>query len=136
MRRLLYLAALSMVATLLFAPAAMGQTGDRDCADFATQADAQAFFLAQGGPAADPHRLDADNDGIACENLPLGPAVPLPTVPVDQYAAPDQYAVPQQPTQPQAQALPTTGGPAPLLLPAAGLLLGAGLIGLRMIRRS
>jgi len=44
--------------------------GDRDCSDFATQAEAQAFFLANGGPARDPHRLDGDRDGIACESLP------------------------------------------------------------------
>ncbi|HKP54024.1 MAG TPA: thermonuclease family protein [Chloroflexia bacterium] len=43
---------------------------DRDCADFATQAEAQAFFIAAGGPEQDPHRLDGDNDGVACENLP------------------------------------------------------------------
>nr|WP_322822036.1 MBL fold metallo-hydrolase [Chloroflexus sp.] len=44
--------------------------GDRNCSDFATQAEAQAFFLANGGPARDPHRLDGDDDGIACESLP------------------------------------------------------------------
>ena len=43
---------------------------DRDCSDFTTQAEAQAFFLANGGPGRDPHRLDGDNDGIACERLP------------------------------------------------------------------
>ena len=43
---------------------------DRDCGDFATQAQAQCLFRAAGGPARDPHRLDADNDGIACESLP------------------------------------------------------------------
>jgi len=43
---------------------------DRDCADFATQAEAQAFFIAAGGPERDPHRLDGDNDGVACETLP------------------------------------------------------------------
>jgi endonuclease YncB( thermonuclease family) len=43
---------------------------DRDCADFATQAEAQAFYLAAGGPAADPHQLDAEGDGLACETLP------------------------------------------------------------------
>jgi hypothetical protein len=37
-------------------------TADRDCADFPTQAEAQAA-LAPG----DPERLDADSDGIACE---------------------------------------------------------------------
>ncbi|HEY0401647.1 MAG TPA: excalibur calcium-binding domain-containing protein [Blastococcus sp.] len=38
---------------------------DRDCADFASQPDAQAAFDAVPG---DPERLDGDNDGQACEN--------------------------------------------------------------------
>lgn len=38
---------------------------DRDCPDFATQADAQAALTAAPG---DPERLDADDDGIACED--------------------------------------------------------------------
>jgi hypothetical protein len=38
---------------------------DRDCRDFRTQAEAEAFFKAQG--PGDPHRLDADHDGVACE---------------------------------------------------------------------
>ncbi len=44
--------------------------GDKDCSDFATHADAQAFFISQGGPSSDPHRLDGDHDGSACETLP------------------------------------------------------------------
>ena len=43
---------------------------DRDCGDFDTQREAQEFFKAAGGPTTDRHRLDADNDGIACETLP------------------------------------------------------------------
>ncbi|KAB2809609.1 hypothetical protein F9L07_21650 [Pimelobacter simplex] len=43
---------------------------DRDCSDFPNQAAAQAFYTANGGPASDPHRLDAEGDGIACETLP------------------------------------------------------------------
>jgi competence protein ComEC len=43
---------------------------DRDYGAFETHAEAQAFFIAAGGPARDPHRLDGDNDGIACESLP------------------------------------------------------------------
>ena len=43
---------------------------DCDCDDFNTQEEAQAFFLAAGGPERDPHRLDGDNDDIACEHLP------------------------------------------------------------------
>jgi hypothetical protein len=40
---------------------------DKNCTDFATQAAAQEFYIAQGGPALDPHDLDRDHDGIACE---------------------------------------------------------------------
>lgn len=40
---------------------------DYDCSDFATQEEAQEH-LSPG----DPDRLDADNDGIACEDLPSG----------------------------------------------------------------
>ena len=43
---------------------------DKDCSDFATQAVAQAFFLTEGGPDIDPHRLDVNNDGAVCESLP------------------------------------------------------------------
>lgn len=41
--------------------------GDCDCGDFATQAQAQAVLNAFPG---DPHRLDGDRDGVACESLP------------------------------------------------------------------
>jgi hypothetical protein len=41
-------------------------SGDLDCADFATQAEAQAEFDAD---PSDPNGLDADNDRIACEEL-------------------------------------------------------------------
>jgi hypothetical protein len=37
---------------------------DRDCPDFATQAEAQEFFRSQG--PGDPHGLDEDGDGRAC----------------------------------------------------------------------
>jgi len=43
---------------------------DRDCSDFDSQKEAQAFYEAAGGPEKDPHRLDPDRDGIACESLP------------------------------------------------------------------
>lgn len=41
---------------------------DKDCKDFKTHAEAQAFFESAG--PGDPHRLDADGDGLACESLP------------------------------------------------------------------
>lgn len=43
---------------------------DRDCADFPTQRAAQIFFLEQGGPGRDPHHLDGNRDGVACEGNP------------------------------------------------------------------
>lgn len=42
---------------------------DYDCSDFSTQKEAQAFFESNGGPSNDPHRLDQDKDGVACETL-------------------------------------------------------------------
>lgn len=41
---------------------------DRDCSDFTTQAEAQAFYEAQG--PGDPHRLDSNDDGVVCTSLP------------------------------------------------------------------
>ena len=49
--------------------AAEAPDGDRDCGDFASWAEAQAFYEESGGPASDPHSLDPDRDGIACESL-------------------------------------------------------------------
>ena len=42
--------------------------GDWNCGDFSSQAEAQAFYEGEGGPAIDPHDLDRDRDGVACEN--------------------------------------------------------------------
>ena len=51
------------------APVPVNSAGaDRDCPDFGSQGEAQRFFLANGGPSSDPHRLDRDDDGIACES--------------------------------------------------------------------
>ena len=47
---------------------------DRNCGDFATWQEAQDFYIAEGGPSQDPHRLDRDKDGTACESLPGAPA--------------------------------------------------------------
>ena len=43
---------------------------DRNCGDFDTWQEAQAFYEAAGGPDKDRHRLDRDGDGVACESLP------------------------------------------------------------------
>lgn len=47
------------------APAASAHRRDYDCADFANQAEAEEYLL-----PGDPYNLDADGDGIACEDLP------------------------------------------------------------------
>ena len=41
---------------------------DRDCSDFETQAEAQAFFEAAG--PGDPNRLDGNGDGVVCTSRP------------------------------------------------------------------
>jgi len=45
-------------------------TGDYDCSDFSSHSEAQDFFESEGGPSNDPHGLDRDGDGLACETLP------------------------------------------------------------------
>lgn len=45
-------------------------TNEYNCSDFKTQPEAQKFFKNAGGPTTDTNRLDGDNDGIACEDLP------------------------------------------------------------------
>ncbi|GAB2768286.1 hypothetical protein GCM10027020_21520 [Nocardioides salsibiostraticola] len=62
----------ALVSGLLVGVTAPGAVAvpDRDCGDFDTQAAAQRFYLDQGGPKSDPHRLDADGDGVACESNP------------------------------------------------------------------
>jgi hypothetical protein len=55
-----------VLASMVALPASA--VADRDCGDFPSQAAAQIFYLNHGGPHSDPHRLDSDNDGVACES--------------------------------------------------------------------
>ena len=57
---------------LLFAIPAPSLAADKDCSDFSNQKKAQEFFE-KHGPGNDPHHLDGDGDGVACESnsLPL-----------------------------------------------------------------
>jgi hypothetical protein len=59
--------ALALIAAAAMAPPALAFR-DRDCADFKSHAQAQRFFQ-KHNPSRDPHNLDGDNDGIACEDL-------------------------------------------------------------------
>jgi hypothetical protein len=56
---------LLLVVAFLLINVAPASARDYDCADFANQAEAEEYLL-----PGDPYRLDADNDGIACEDLP------------------------------------------------------------------
>jgi hypothetical protein len=74
---------------------ALAQTA-KSCADFKTQAEAQAFYNAHknDNPSnPDPFQLDVDGDGKACEGLPAAPATtaaPAATVAPATTAAPTQ----------------------------------------------
>jgi hypothetical protein len=59
---------------LLTAAVSLGFSGtahaaDLDCANFATQAEAQAVLVAD---PSDPNRLDANHNGVACEEYIYG----------------------------------------------------------------
>ena len=58
-----------LTAGLSYPLAGVALAQDVDCPDFATQAEAQAVF---DRDPSDPNRLDADDDGVACEALPGG----------------------------------------------------------------
>lgn len=49
----------------------IGEEGDRNCADFSCQQDAQAWHNSHPEDG-----LDGDNDGVACESLPLCSSIP------------------------------------------------------------
>lgn len=70
-------------ATLPLAGVAAAQSVDRDCKDFSSQQEAQDALL-----PGDPERLDANDNGVACENYDYGSAAPVSdTDPVDEAPA-------------------------------------------------
>ena len=56
-----------LAGSVLLAPVVEADQPDYDCTDFDTQAIAQDFYEENGGPLYDPHNLDDDADGVACE---------------------------------------------------------------------
>ncbi|MFI8228853.1 excalibur calcium-binding domain-containing protein [Streptomyces sp. NPDC085900] len=88
--RTLSTAALALLATVGPAAAVAHAQSDRDCSDFVFQEEAQAVF---DSDPSDPNRLDADNDGIACEDLPHRPTATATATPTATAAA---TAVPQR----------------------------------------
>lgn len=66
LRKATVTAAIAAGSMLWAAGGATAQPDDLDCANFSSQAEAQAEFESAPG---DRHRLDADDDNIACEAL-------------------------------------------------------------------
>jgi Excalibur calcium-binding domain len=64
--------AIAALALIVAAPAAAHYDA-KDCSDFSSQRAAQSWFL-KHHPRQDPAGLDADHDGIACEDLNAGDA--------------------------------------------------------------
>lgn len=115
-RHALTVLVLATAGTLPLAGAAYAQP-DRDCADFATQAEAQE---ALDGAPGDPERLDANGDGVACESAfreaadtTTEPAPTSAAADADEGAAQDdqdeQEDQPDQPDQGQVRVLPRGG---------------------------
>lgn len=64
------IAAVAAAACIALAAAPLANaSADKDCADFPTQKAAQRWFK-HHNPKLDPSGLDADHDGIACEDNP------------------------------------------------------------------
>ncbi len=142
MRRVACLALLSMLAMHVLAPTASAQA-DTDCADYPTQAAAQAALAAD---PSDPNGLDADDDGIACEDsfgggsttstpsATVQPGPPLTASPTPSATATN--AVKAQYSDDKGPILPETGGFPPLMaLAPLALIMGAGIVSLGIIRR-
>lgn len=74
----------AVILAMAFALGAFGSAGAQgnlDCADFGSQAEAQANLEANPG---DPNGLDGNDDGVACENFDYsGSSAPVAEAPVD-----------------------------------------------------
>jgi len=130
---------------LVFAPAAVAQ--DVDCPELSYE-EAQAILASD---PSDPNRLDADNDGEACEQNASSSPQPAPS-PAPQpkekekeksesstesskEGSKESYTKESTAEkQEQRKELPATGGSS-LLLPAGALLLGSGLLVTVVLRR-
>ncbi|MEU6698416.1 excalibur calcium-binding domain-containing protein [Pseudonocardia sp. NPDC046786] len=106
-------ALLAVAATVPLAGAAFAQ--DRDCADFSSQEEAQAALL-----PGDPERLDADGDGVACENHAYAGTAPTGTGSSDSGDGATQVSATP------VGGVEAGGGPAEMLPVALGALAAGG----------
>ena len=139
MKRLLYLAVLSLGSMLVLTPAALAQD-PYDCGDFTYQEDAQAVFDQDPN---DPSGLDGPRGptpdgepGVACENLPSrGDTTEQPQAKEKQESSSKESSSKESTTtKEQRKELPATGGLS-LLLPTAALLIGLGILVSVALRR-
>ncbi len=105
--RKLSLVAGAAIVTLAIPTAAIAAPADRDCAEFAHQEEAQGVLEAD---PSDPFGLDADGDGVACEDLPSGHPDndPRHAEGGRDEAAEDEDAVPAAGDEDQDDAVPDT----------------------------
>lgn len=82
--------AVLVIFTLMLGSMSPAVAQDLDCGDFGSQGEAQAVLDADPG---DPHRLDGDNNGLACESLPGGGGAPSVSAP-EPAAAPEPASAP------------------------------------------
>jgi len=138
-KRLLYLAVLSLGSMLVLTPAALAQD-PYDCGDFTYQEDAQAVFDQDPN---DPSGLDGPRGptpdgepGVACENLPSrGDTTEQPQAKEKQESSSKESSSKESTTtKEQRKELPATGGLS-LLLPTAALLIGSGILVSVALRR-
>jgi micrococcal nuclease len=113
---------------------------DKDCPDFQYQEDAQRVY---DRDPSDPYRLDADGDGIACEELPHRPnsggsgggaddgQYPPATPPGGPGPPPANNPNGVIPDTTSSGPLPNTGGPLYLAVGVVLLLLGVALVAAR-----
>jgi uncharacterized surface anchored protein len=124
---------------LVLTAAAMAQ--DVDCPELSYE-EAQAILASD---PSDPNRLDADNDGEACEQNASSPQPqpqPSPQPKEEQESSEEWseesskegYTKESTTKQEQRKELPATGGSS-FLLPTAALLLGSGLLVSVVLRR-
>lgn len=126
MKRLAQLAAALMVGFGLIASSSTAGAQQRtDCSDFTYQEDAQAVLERD---RSDPHNLDGDNDGIACEDLArrsaTGAQTPSPTTTGAPVATSPTSAPPTAAPSTTTPPLAATGIEEDAYLVGAGLVLG------------
>lgn len=145
MRRLAFLALMSMLGTLIIAPPAVAQD-EFDCSDFDTQEEAQGVL--EQDPS-DPSGLDEDDgadDGIACEALPSGMSTATPTATASSSPTASAPAMTEESSasatattsaSATSTALPETGGgiSLPLALVPLALIAGAAILSISIMRR-